>query len=54
MYAFKEYDTTFDAQSDKNIRLFSDNEISFEYKTFSGGNQVNVTILSNGKRFQNR
>ncbi|RZF22256.1 hypothetical protein DAY19_00385 [Halobacteriovorax vibrionivorans] len=52
MYAFKEYDTTFDAQSDKNIRLFSDNEISFEYKTSSGGNQVNVTILSNGKRMR--
>lgn len=53
MYAYKEYDTTFDAFEDKNIKLFLDNEISFEYKTFAGGNQVNVTILSNGKRMKN-
>lgn len=50
IYAYKEYDTTFDPSADKNIKLFADNEISLSYKSYPKGNQVNVSILSNGKK----
>ncbi|POB15213.1 MULTISPECIES: hypothetical protein [unclassified Halobacteriovorax] len=50
MYAYKEYDTVFEPSDDKNIKLFEGNEISFVYDSLPKANQVNVTILSNGKK----
>ncbi|MFG1481993.1 hypothetical protein ABMA79_02780 [Halobacteriovorax sp. HFRX-2_2] len=50
MYAYKEYDTVFEPRDNENIKRFENNEISLAFKTFPKGNQVNVTILSNGKK----
>ncbi|MGI4993450.1 hypothetical protein ACRXCV_12510 [Halobacteriovorax sp. GFR7] len=50
MYAYKEYDTVFEPSDNKNIKLFENNEISLAFKSLPKANQINVTILSNGKK----
>ncbi len=50
MYDYEDYDATFEPSQDKNFQKFANNEISFQFKSYPQGNQVNVWIMSNGKK----
>lgn len=51
MYRYREYDTEFDPSSEKNIQLFSDKEVSFDYRP-TASNRVNIMIMTDGKKVE--